>query len=155
MKSRQSGCRFGVPFVSPVLRRSPVIAGQYGVLVETPEPRAWIGRRIAALIIDWLASLAVARLVFPQFGYGSDSAGFATLGVFAVEVTLLTWLTGASFGQRIIGLRVVPIDSGRLPLWRAALRTLLVCLVIPAVVYDNQGRGVHDRLAGTNLKRVR
>lgn len=124
-------------------------------LVETPEPRAWIGRRIGALVIDWLASLAVAQLVFPQFGYGSDSAGFATLAVFAVEVTVLTWLTGASFGQRLIGLRVMPINGGRLPLWRAALRTLLVCLVIPAVVYDDQGRGVHDRLAGTYVMRVR
>lgn len=119
------------------------------------EPRAWIGRRILALIIDWLASLAVAQLLFPQFGYGSDNAGFATLGVFAVEVSLLTWLTGASFGQRIVGLRVVSIDGGRLPLWRAVLRTILVCLVIPAVVYDNQGRGVHDRVAGTYVARVR
>lgn len=106
-------------------------------------------------MIDWLASLAVAQLVFPQFGYGSDAAGFATLAVFFAEVSLLTWLTGASFGQRIIGLRVVSLDGGRLPLWRAALRTLLVCLVIPAVVYDQQGRGLHDRLAGTYIARVR
>lgn len=119
------------------------------------EPKAWIGRRILALVIDWLASLAVARLAFPQFGYGSDEAGFATLAVFALEVIVLTWLTGASFGQRIVGLRVLSIDGGRLALWRVALRTLLICLVIPAVVYDSDGRGLHDRAAGTIVVRVR
>ena len=78
-----------------------------------------------------------------------------TVVVFAVEVIVLTWLTGASFGQRILGLRVVSIQGGRLPLWRVAVRTLLLLLVIPAVVYDDQGRGLHDRMAGSVVMRVR
>ena len=78
----------------------------------------------------------------------------ATLAVFVVEITVLTWLTGASFGQRLVRLRVVSIDGGRVPLWRVLVRTLLICLVIPAVVYDDDGRGVHDRLAHTRVVRV-
>jgi uncharacterized RDD family membrane protein YckC len=79
----------------------------------------------------------------------------ATAIVFIVEASVLTWLTGSSFGQRISGLGVASVDGGRLPLWRALLRNFLICLVIPAVVYDNQGRGLHDRLAGTYVVKVR
>jgi len=119
------------------------------------EQRAWFGRRIIAFLIDWFASILVALLAFPAFPYGSNGSMLATLAIFVLEVTLLTWLTGASFGQRIVGLRVVSIDDGRLPLWRVVVRTLLICLVLPAVVYDDDGRGVHDRLANTRVIRVR
>jgi len=124
-------------------------------VVPVQEQRAWFGRRIIAFLIDWFASILVALLAFPAFPYGSNGSMLATLSIFVLEVTLLTWLTGASFGQRIVGLRVVSIDDGRLPLWRVAVRTLLICLVLPAVVYDDDGRGVHDRLANTRVIRVR
>ena len=118
------------------------------------EQRAWFGRRVVAFLIDWFASVLVALLAFPQFPYGSNGSMLATLAVFVVEITVLTWLTGASFGQRLVRLRVVSIDGGRVPLWRVLVRTLLICLVIPAVVYDDYGRGVHDRLAHTRVVRV-
>ena len=118
------------------------------------EPLAWFGRRVVAFLIDWFASVLVALLAFPQFPYGSNGSMLATLAVFVVEITVLTWLTGASFGQRLVRLRVVSIDGGRVPLWRVLVRTLLICLIIPAVVYDDDGRGVHDRLAHTRVVRV-
>ena len=118
------------------------------------EQRAWFGRRVVAFLIDWFASVLVALLAFPQFPYGSNGSMLATLAVFVFEITVLTWLTGASFGQRLVRLRVVSIDGGRVPLWRVLVRTLLICLVIPAVVYDDDGRGVHDRLAHTRVVRV-
>lgn len=122
----------------------------------SPEPTAArLGRRVIALALDWLASLLVARLAFGQFDYGSMESSFATLAVFFVEVTLLTWLVQGSFGQLIVGLRVVLITGGRLSLWRAALRTALVCLVIPAVIYDDQGRGLQDRAVGSICIRSR
>jgi uncharacterized RDD family membrane protein YckC len=37
---------------------------------------------------------------------------------------------------------------------RAALRTLLLCLVIPAVVFDPDQRGAHDKAAGTVVVRL-
>lgn len=119
------------------------------------EQRSWFGRRVVAFLIDWFASVLVALAAFPQFGYGTNESMLLTVVVFAVEVTVLTWLTGASFGQRILGLRVVSIQGGRLPLWRVVVRTLLLLLVIPAVVYDDQGRGLHDRVAGSVVVRVR
>jgi uncharacterized RDD family membrane protein YckC len=82
-------------------------------------------------------------------------SSFATLAIFFVEVTLLTWLIQGSFGQLVVGLRVVSVTGARLSLWRAALRTALVCLVIPAVIYDEGGRGLHDRAVGSVCVRVR
>jgi len=122
---------------------------------DVTEERAWFGRRVVAFLIDWFASILVAVFAFPQFPYSSNGSMAATLGVFFFEVCILTWLTGASFGQRIVGLRVVSINEGRLPLWRVLIRTTLICLVIPAVVYDDDGRGVHDRIANTRVLRVR
>ena len=125
--------------------------GSFGSL----EQRAWFGRRGVAFLLDWFASVLVALLVFPQFGYGTNESMLATLLIFTAEVIVLTWLTGASFGQRIVGLRVISIDGGRLPLWRVVIRTALILLVIPAVVYDDQGRGLHDRVAASVVVRVR
>ena len=87
----------------------------------------------------------MALLLFRSAAYGSAESQIATMSLFALEVIVLTWLTGASFGQRILGLVVLRTDGGRVGLWRVVLRTLLICLVIPAVVLDSDGRGLHDR----------
>lgn len=116
-----------------------------GLPPSLPGEAAGFGRRLAALAIDWLVSTGVALLLVGSSGYLSNQASLVTLLVFLVEVTLFTWLIGASFGQRLLGLSVVRIDGRRLSLGRALLRTLLICLVIPAVVMDSYGRGLHDR----------
>jgi hypothetical protein len=90
-------------------------------------------------------------VVFRNLTYPSNEFGFTTLAIFALEVIILTWLTTASFGQRILGICVLTVYGTRLSLWRVALRTLLICLVIPAVVYDNEGRGLHDRVVGSRV----
>jgi len=116
-----------------------------GLPPNLPWEVAGFGRRVGALAIDWLVSTGVALLLVGASGYLSNQASLATLLVFAIEVTLLTWLMGASFGQRLLGLSVVRTDGQRLSLGRALLRTLLICLVIPAVVMDSYGRGLHDK----------
>lgn len=108
-----------------------------------------------ALILDWGASILVALLAFPAFPYGSLESFAVTMAVFVGEVVVLTWLTGASFGQRILGLRVMSVTGGPLGLGRVIVRTLLIVLVIPAIVIDDQGRGLHDRAVGSIVVRVR
>ena len=110
---------------------------------------AGIGRRFVAIAIDWLVAILIARVLFPAAGYLTDEGSFAILATFAGQIIILTWLTGSSFGQVIMGLRVVRTDGSRLSLWRVTLRTLLICLVIPAVVFDSTGRGLHDRAVGS------
>jgi len=118
--------------------------------VPVPIP-AGLGRRVLAILIDWVASLLVVRLIFPDMQYPGNDSAIAILGVFYLEVTLFTWLIGSSFGQRIVGLAVIREAGGRLGLPAIALRTFLICLVIPALVYDSQGRGLQDRAAGSRV----
>lgn len=112
---------------------------------------AGTGRRVLALAIDWAAALLVARLLVedPQ----SALRSFATLAVFGIEVALLTWLAGASFGQRIVGLRVAGLGH-RLGLLRSTARAALICLAIPPLIWDTDGRGLHDRAVGTVVVRA-
>ena len=100
-------------------------------------------------MIDWLMSLAVARALIHT---GGSASHFTPLGVFFAEVWILTSLQGASAGQRILRLKVVRFaDGGRPTVTQALIRTVLLCLVVTAVTFDENGRGIHERLSGTVL----
>jgi uncharacterized RDD family membrane protein YckC len=116
---------------------------------------AGFGRRAVAILIDWVASMLVALVWLGGESYATTQYQFTTLAVFFGEITILTWLTGASFGQRLVGIRIESIDGGPVSLPRVAARTALICLVIPAVVYDSDGRGLHDRAARSIAVRTR
>ena len=104
------------------------------------------GRRLIGLFVDWIGCLAVARLIGPEPS--------VPLLVLFVEQTLLVGTAGFSIGQRLVGLRVVRVDGRPAGLGRAALRALLLCLAVPALIWDRDQRGLHDRLAGTLLERT-
>lgn len=116
---------------------------------------AGYGKRFGALFIDWIASALVAHLIFPQFAYGSQQSAVATLLVFFLVKSGFTMLGGASFGQRIFGIRVIALGKPYVNPWRSLLRTALICLVIPAAIWDRDGRGLQDRAAGTVVVRAR
>lgn len=111
---------------------------------------AGLGRRLLAIVIDWAAALLLARLVSGA-AYGTGDYALATLFIFAAEIIVLTALTGSSFGQRIVGIAVISASGGRLALWRIIVRTVLICLVIPAMVYDSQRRGLQDIAVGSRV----
>ena len=116
-----------------------------------PEYASW-PRRIAALIIDWAASTFVTVGIIGLGDYlapGSNS-GWIVLGVFALQVTLLTTLAGGSFGQLLTGVRVLATDGRPLNLLMALARTVLICVVIPPLVFKSEtGRGLHDMWTGS------
>ncbi|MFC0647359.1 RDD family protein [Cellulomonas phragmiteti] len=138
-----------------------------GLPAAGPGSLARLGRRMAALTVDWVACLAVSALLLPARADGlfllrGDSLG--TLAVFAVENLVLVATLGHTLGHRLLGLqvqRVVPAAPGASPTVRAGspgllsalVRTALLCLVLPAAVWDGDGRGLHDRAAGTVLVR--
>lgn len=106
------------------------------------------GRRILALVIDWALASAISAGFF-------DWDPMVTLLIFVLERVLLTFTLGSSFGQRIAGLGVRRLD-GRVPsILQALVRTLALCLVVPAGVTSREdGRGLHDVWAGTRLIRL-
>lgn len=117
-----------------------------GLPAAGPRSVGRLGRRIGAIAIDWAVSVVIS-LAF--FHYDSR----ATLAIFAVEQILFVALLSGSIGHLILGMRVVPLKIGWIGVWRPVLRTLLICIVIPAVVWDKDQRGLHDRWSGTVLVR--
>jgi hypothetical protein len=106
--------------------------------------------RIAALIIDWVASLAVATLLVGTGALrGGGWRGFVPLVVYVVEKAILTWLTSASFGQLLARVAVVRVVGGAIGPWRAIIRALMVGVVVPAVVVGAERRGLDDLVLGT------
>ena len=119
---------------------------------ELPFETASWGRRILALVIDWLASnLVVVAILGPNGWSTSRGSGFYALGVFVVESSFFMALLGGSFGQLATRLRVVRVDGSRRPLnlLMAMSRQVLVCLVIPPIVFRPDGRGLHDLATGS------
>jgi hypothetical protein len=117
-----------------------------GLPESGPRSVGRIGRRIGALAIDG----AIADLIaFAFFGYDTWAI-LATLAI--LQIVFITLLSG-SIGHIIVGLRVVPLTPGWIGVWRPALRTVLLCIVIPALIWDRDQRGLHDRIAGTVLVR--
>jgi uncharacterized RDD family membrane protein YckC len=107
---------------------------------------AGIGRRLGALMIDWLLCTAIALAVFHD--------QYWTIVVFAAEVYLLIALTGFTVGKRLLGLRVVRLDGRPVGLFWSLVRTILFLVVIPPLVFDQDQRGLHDKAANTVVIRI-
>ncbi|WP_414685511.1 RDD family protein [Microbacterium sp. LWO12-1.2] len=117
-----------------------------------------IGRRIGALLIDYAAASIIATgfLGFNQFALPTEAGltQFAPLFVFALLQIIFIPVVGGSPGHRIVGLRLVRMDGGWIGVWRPIVRTLLLIVVIPAVIWDVDQRGLHDKAVGTVLIRA-
>ena len=113
------------------------------------ETAPW-GRRIGALMVDWLTCLAVAQGLVATGVIASNPNGLVTLGLFVVESALFTAMAGGSFGKIATRLRVVRQDGSPLPLGLlpALLRAVLVALLLPPLLTVG-GRGLHDVVVGT------
>ncbi|MGY4642801.1 RDD family protein [Cellulomonas sp. URHB0016] len=136
-----------------------------GLPADGPGSRAPLGRRVVALAIDWVACLAISAAFVPADGasgfFLSQGDPMATLGIFALENVLLVGTVGNTLGHRLLGMHVRRVvvppveDAPPVPptLLAAIVRTALLVLVVPAVVWDGDGRGLHDRVAGTAIVR--
>ena len=108
------------------------------------------GRRFLALLVDWIASLLVAAVVVgPRVLSSKGWEAWVPMLVFLVEATVLTALAGGSFGQLVLRVAVVRSDRRPVSLLAALLRTAMVCVVVPPLIYDRDQRGLHDLATGT------
>jgi uncharacterized RDD family membrane protein YckC len=122
-----------------------------GLPAEGPGSLAGFGQRAMAFLVDALAAALIAGLVTaPEL-----PRNWSLLSFGLITVVFLV-LTGQTPGMRLLGLRLAhPRPGERLALWRAVVRTGLLMLLLPALVVDGNGRGMHDRLTDTAVVRER
>jgi uncharacterized RDD family membrane protein YckC len=125
---------------------------QLGLPQDGPNSIARPGRRLGALAVDWAMSVLIAYGLITN-GYSQATSNWA-LGVFFVLSVLTVGTIGFTPGKRLFGIRVVALETGTVNPVRALVRTILLCLAIPALVWDRDGRGLHDRLAKTVEVRI-
>lgn len=112
------------------------------------------GRRLVGVVIDWALCQLLAYGLFDK-AFGVAGAGsFLPLAVFAAENLLLVGTLGSTIGHRIVGLRVVSTDGRAARPLQVLVRTVLLCLFLPAMFWDKDGRGLHDKAAGTVIVRT-
>jgi uncharacterized RDD family membrane protein YckC len=117
-----------------------------GLPEDGPGSLAKMGRRSLALALDWAIALMVSGAFF-----GGDNT--ATLSFFMLEQWLLVATLGNSFGHLVAGIKVKKLDGSHVGLVSSLVRIGLILLVIPAVIWDADNRGLHDKAAKTILVR--
>jgi uncharacterized RDD family membrane protein YckC len=121
-----------------------------GLPADGPGSVASIGSRVGAFVIDAIVANLLAGLPY-VFGvhYSADLRGFVILGAFLLVEFIFDVLYGQTIGKRLLGIRVIRVDGdglGSFP-W-LLLRAVLLGMLVPAVVWDRDRRGLHDKAAG-------
>ena len=117
-------------------------------------PRVSQGRRMLGVLIDWLMSYAIAVGFFVEFG--EPSMGAVVFLIFTAQYLLFAALGGATPGHRVVGLKIVRFSDGGMPTpLQALIRTGLLVLIVTAITFDHNGRGINERLSNTVLIRTR
>ena len=131
-----------------------------GLPEDGPGSVAGWGRRLLALLVDWLiAGLIASAITGKPMWAGGNDYNTAHLVSFFAMTAILTGLGGATIGHRLCGLRVIRTEPGgtgyaaQVGLLGGAIRALLICLLIPPIVYDRDRRGLHDKAAMTVVVR--
>lgn len=138
-------CRRGSDTLRPVPTDSSDQPADDATDVGAPHQTAGFGARLLGLIVDWVLCLMLAGLVArpPATGYWAYPFLIAEYGFFV-------GLYGQTPGMWLAKVRCVSTaDVGPIGPVRAVLRAVLLCLVIPALIMDSYGRGLHDRAVGS------
>lgn len=131
---------------------------------QTDQPRWWgewlglpaegvgsvagFGRRCAGLFVDWLPCTVAAQLL-------TTNPAMSALALFAAYTLVAVALFGRTAGHAVAGIRVTVVGGGRVGFGPAAIRTVLLCLAVPPLVINADGRGWHDRATNTVVLRTR
>lgn len=123
-----------------------------GLPEEGPGSVAPLGRRFGAIFVDWVLCLVISYGLLA--GGEMHRAGNWALLVLLVLSLLTVGTVGSTPGKRLFGLRVVGLTGGRLGVGRVLVRSVLLCLAVPALIWDRDGRGLHDRASGAVQVRI-
>jgi uncharacterized RDD family membrane protein YckC len=107
------------------------------------------GRRLAAFVVDCVLAVLVAA----AFTYPEAPRVWSSVVLFG-SYTFFTGLFGQTPGMRLLGIGCVRMSDGRpVGIPRAALRAVLLQLLLPPLMMDADGRGWHDRASGSVVVR--
>ncbi|MFI6701980.1 RDD family protein [Streptomyces sp. NPDC050509] len=115
-----------------------------GLPEHGPGSVAPLGRRFGALFVDWGLCMLIAYGLLADGDW--QASGNWALGVLLVLSVLTVGTVGFTPGKRLFGLRVIAVNGGRIGFGRVLVRTVLLCLAVPALIWDRDGRGLHDQL---------
>lgn len=121
---------------------------ELGLPEDGPGAVAGFGRRVAAIVVDWVPCAALAY-------FTTENPAWSALVIFALLTVVGVSLVGRTPGHAAAGIRVAMLGGGRPPFTATVVRTVLICLVLPPLMYNADGRGLHDRVAGTVVLRTR
>ncbi len=128
----------------------PAFRGEKLGLPESgPGSAAPLRKRLLAFVVDLvLAALITAAFTAPA--YPGDWSLVTWLVITVVPVSFF----GATPGMALTKIWVARVDAPKMvgPL-RAVLRGLLTVFIIPAVIWNFDGRSWHDRISGTIVLR--
>jgi uncharacterized RDD family membrane protein YckC len=142
----------------PAVRAPQAYRGEVlGLPEQGPGSLATTGQRLGAFVVDALASGLVAAL-FVQSTSAQGTAGHLpgswSLIPFVIDYVVGVLVAGRTLGMYLFGLRLVRVDRpAAVGPVRAVARTALLLLLLPAVIWDRDGRGIHDRLTDTAVVR--
>ena len=111
---------------------------------------ASFGRRVLALLLDWAACTLVASFLVDSL----TANPWPQLIVFVLAHAFFVGNFGRTLGMALARIRCVSSeDGGAIGIPRALLRAVLLALLIPAMISDGDGRGLHDRAAASVMVR--
>jgi uncharacterized RDD family membrane protein YckC len=109
------------------------------------------GRRVVAILIDWLVWSGVVFVVLHPTQLQAEGW---TLALFAAGDIVFTAVTGFTIGKLAVRIRVVRLDGKMVGFGWAFLRTLLLLLIAPPLIADHDLRAMHDRATNTVVVRI-
>ena len=122
-----------------------------GLPESGPGSVASVGSRLVALVID----AVLAFLIAGAFTAPDWPRNWSLVPWFLITVITVSFF-GFTPGMFAAGIRVVRMDGAAMvgPI-RAIPRTIMVGVIIPAAIWDGDGRGLHDKAVGTIVLRMR
>jgi uncharacterized RDD family membrane protein YckC len=122
--------------------------------VDLRYPRVSQGRRVLGVLIDWLLCAAIAKGYFD--GGQRWAAPYVPHAIFFAQYFFFAALGGATPGHRIVGLKIVRFSDGGMPTpIQALIRAGLLGIILTAITFDQNGRGINERLSNTVLVKTR
>ena len=128
-----------------------------GLPATGPGSLSTTGPRLGAFLVDAIASSLVAALFVHHHGptFADKLPGSWSLVPLAVDYVGGLMIAGRTLGMYLFGLHLVNVQRGKsLDIGSVVIRTVLLFLLVPALVFDRDGRGLQDRTTDTAVVRA-